>query len=113
MADVCSRTTSMTQSLLPNNEQEPIVIAEKIVNRKMMHGMLMSGGIIPVSELFGVRIQLTNGDFIGLQVITKGIDHALKYSRPPRPKKIIIKADKPKEQTEVKQFEHKEESLFG
>lgn len=88
------------------------VMAEKVFNRKMLHGMLETSADIKVSELLGIRIIPRGGDWIAIQVITSGINNPIQNSWVRRTKKIIKKSPKKENKKEKVQFKAENETLF-
>lgn len=74
-------------------EQTTIVLAEKIVHKGQLHGLVESSGLIPLSELFSLKITVNN-NYCNLQVVSGGIGNKLNFKKEVRPK-IIKEKIKP------------------
>lgn len=88
------------------------VIAEKVFNRKMLHGLLETSADVKVSDLFGIRIIPRDGDWVAVQVITNGINNPIQNSWVRRTKKIIEKSPKKENKKEKVEFKADQETLF-
>lgn len=72
------------------------VLAEKIVHVKSLHGMIETNSVLPVTDLFGIRLIRQNDNYTCLQVITYGIHSKVSWDMQRR-QKVIIKKEVIKE----------------
>ena len=66
------------------------VLFQKQYHQGALHGMVSSGGVIPLCNgLFGLRLKPLGDGFVGIEFITYGLDNPVYYQYNKKPKESV------------------------